>query len=108
MLIIPIGQEQDTVRRTPWVSYSLLAVNFFIALILTLSGSDSPSAWIKEANGALLYLYEHPYLAMPPTLNRYLDDEMAKDLMQARTTRIAAGIPSDATLAREQAELDAR
>ncbi|MCU0242521.1 MAG: hypothetical protein MUF51_08875 [Vicinamibacteria bacterium] len=30
MLLIPIGQEHNTVRRYPWVSYAIVALSFLV------------------------------------------------------------------------------
>lgn len=44
MLLIPIGLDKDEVRRTPWVSYCLIAVNVavFVWEWIDVSGGGSP------------------------------------------------------------------
>jgi membrane associated rhomboid family serine protease len=65
MLIIPIGHDQQTVRRLPWVTFAVLAVNLLVFLGTGTAGSDRENAGSQAAQQAVEYWLEHPHLEMP-------------------------------------------
>ena len=70
MLIIPVGQEQDEVRREPWVSYAIVAANVAIFLLLWVASlrSDVPARFEAKAKEIATYLVQNPYLTVPGEL----------------------------------------
>lgn len=66
-MIIPIGLEQDTVRRWPWVSIVLVVAN--IAVFLTTGMGAGNEAEIQaRLTDVVTYWHEHPYLELPQEL----------------------------------------
>ena len=83
MLLIPIRQEDSVVRRLPWVSFILIALNFAVFLVASNSGPSDRE--IDGRIGAFLsYLGNHPYLEPAPEVKRLLGDGFEEELAQAR------------------------
>lgn len=104
MLLIPIAQENSTVRRTPWVSAALIGINvavFFLTALLLNERQIFQTASERFA-AATAYLAVHPYLEVPPNIDRFLDDEDRETL---RTARADYPLPPDDVYEQEQAEL---
>lgn len=104
MLLIPIRQEDSVVRRLPWVSFALIALNFLAFVVASNSGPSDRE--IDARVGAFLsYLGDHPYLEPAPEVTRLLGDGFEEELAQAREGWRARGgeAPFAAT---EQAQLD--
>jgi membrane associated rhomboid family serine protease len=106
MLILPIGQEEETVRRTPWVSYTLIAVNLVLLFVVQIGTDQARGTWLRRARAVVDYLEEHPYLTPPATLTPYLSDEFLAHLEAARQRDSASGATDDDVRAQEQQELD--
>jgi len=62
MLIIPIGHEDDTVRRLPWVTFSIMAVCFTAHIFVSMQMSTAMKALEGKLQEFLIYLVQHPYL----------------------------------------------
>ena len=98
-MLIPIGHDQSTVRRMPWVTLGIMAA-CGVAFVLTLiAPGDEPA--VREAElRAVEYAVAHPYLELEPQLKGYLYHAM----------RQRGGddppAPDSERLAAEQAELD--
>jgi membrane associated rhomboid family serine protease len=108
MLILPIAQEDNTVRRTPWVSYVLIALNFVVFLLVALLFQpDAKEAAFEERVGeALTYLFRHPYLEAPPGLLRYAPKQAREELQnELQEVRSQTEPPSQLQVDRETAEL---
>lgn len=104
MLVIPIGQENSTVRRVPWVTMVLIALNFLVLVALSMAndGHEATNARMREF---FRYLATHPYLVPPPEITSRLGPEFEKDLEEARTEwRKSGRSPGGAD--EEQAVLD--
>ncbi len=71
-MFLPVGHDQTTVRRLPWVTFSLMGLCLSVFL-LTLGPIQSTS----ERSGRLLteiakYYFTHPNLELEPELEDYL------------------------------------
>lgn len=94
MLLIPIRQEDSVVRRTPWVSFALIALNFVLFLAASATGPSDRE--INRAGDALVsYLVAHPYLQPSPEisrlLTRILGEGFPEELAKARAAWQARG-----------------
>ena len=69
-MLIPIGQEDSTVRRHPWVTYGLLALNVFFFLVTSATGPGGAwrNAVMTKIDEMVAYFNERPYLELPPDL----------------------------------------
>jgi membrane associated rhomboid family serine protease len=70
VIIIPIGQEKDEVRREPWVSYAIVGANVAVFLLLWIASlrSDVPARFEAKAKEITAYLIQNPYLTVPAEL----------------------------------------
>ena len=110
MLFIPIGLDQTTVRRLPWVSFGIIALNFVAFLTLGIQVRNAEEEINQRGREVMAYWAQHSYLAFPTKL---LPDGMSESERE-RITTLAEGMKSlsgkapvsDEEQAREQQELD--
>jgi membrane associated rhomboid family serine protease len=108
MLLIPIAQEQSTVRRHPWVSYAIVGLCFLVhAGFDLLSGVHSQLEELRRTQRELTeHLVRHPYLEIPSELSPYLPEEMREALGRARDRAVRRGeLPPSARLEAQQSRL---
>jgi membrane associated rhomboid family serine protease len=108
MLLIPIAQEQSTVRRHPWVSYAIVALCFLVHAGFDLfSGVHEQTEELRRTQHELTeHLVRHPYLVVPSELAPYLPDEMREALGRARDRAVRRGeLPPPAQLEAQQSWL---
>lgn len=105
MLIIPIAQQDSTVRRLPYVSFGLIAAN--VALFLITSLGTATSAAYERLDAWAGYLVEHPYLTPRPELAERLGEDFEAALAQARSDWQAANPDGAPDRESEQERLDA-
>jgi membrane associated rhomboid family serine protease len=107
VILIPIGQEDNVVRRTPWVSFGLIAAN--VAVFILLSAAGVPEEQVHERLQAFFkHLAGHPYLTPPADVSNRLGEGFTEALEKVRSEWEAEGgtRDPDATAA-EQERLDA-
>jgi len=97
-VIIPIGHEDGTVRRAPWVTLGLIAVCFLVQLGVRFGGGDLERRLDESFGAAFEYALAHPYLKVDAEL------VPAGDLAQLERSGRVAGSRGDP--AAEQAHLD--
>ena len=108
MLLLPIGRDETMVRRTPIVSYAIIALNVavFVVVNLILSGAYEKRIEAKF-NEAFNYLDEHQYLELPEELAEFVAPETPHYLAEARAEYARAGeLPYSSVLRQQQEELD--
>ena len=70
-MLLPIGHEETTVRRMPWVTLTIICL-CLVAFILTVIAPSSESIVASRERRAVEYFVEHPYLELDPQLKGYL------------------------------------
>jgi membrane associated rhomboid family serine protease len=109
-MLIPIGQEDSIVRRQPWVSYALLAINvlFFLVTSATGPGVAWRNAVVARIDEMVAYFNERPYLQLPPDLAALCDDKECQAAVEEQRKAFArkSAIPDDAVVAEQQRRLD--
>jgi membrane associated rhomboid family serine protease len=106
MLLIPIAQEENTVRRTPWVSFALIGLCFAVFLLGEAAG-DAESEWEHRFGAFIDYLGDHPYLSPPPEIRGLMSEGFDEALEEARSEwENAGGRVDPATAGTQQAELN--
>lgn len=99
-MLLPIGHDQATVRRMPWVTISIIGL-CLIAFAYTLAAPGDETAVVDAEVRAVEYYLEHPYLELEPQLKGYI----YYSLRQARNDDPLP--PADGEQLRaEQSELD--
>ena len=69
-MIIPIGHEQDTVRRLPWVTFGVM-IACVVSFVLSGEFGDTAERDMRAAEKvvpAIEHYLEHPYLELDPEL----------------------------------------
>jgi membrane associated rhomboid family serine protease len=106
MLVIPIAQENSVVRRTPWVTGTLVGLNVLVLVVLALAG-DGRAAVRSRLSDFLRYLADRPYLAPPGDLAGRLGPSFERDLEDARQEwEDAGGAVAPEQIEEEQRRLD--
>ena len=103
MLLIPIGHEQDGVRRAPLVTLAILGlclVAFLLSLTAESGGGSEQAAW-----EAVEYYFEHPYLQVDSEFKQLSGEPEWFDGM-ADLIGTDFEPPSAGVVAEEQAHLD--
>jgi len=72
MIIIPIGHDQDTVRRLPWVTFGILAICFVVQIFIWVAVKDANTKLESVAREFLEYYVSHPYLEFDEELKSIL------------------------------------
>ena len=66
-MFIPIGHEEQTVRRLPWVVFVLLAANLLAFLSVGQGARHAEQRAAEALQDVISYWQEHPYLELPPS-----------------------------------------
>jgi membrane associated rhomboid family serine protease len=108
-MLIPIGQEDATVRRHPWVSYAFILANLIVFTFSTLTGPGA--AWEAEFQAKIreivAYFDQRPYLQLPAEIAQYCGDDCRNEIAQQREAFTKARpLPPDWAVAEQQRKLD--
>src|SRR6476660_1930683 len=108
-MFIPIGLDENEVRRTPWLTWGLIASNILVFVVMWAAqrGSDARGRLDEQWRSVSTFLSSHPYLEVPPELQSRLDEDDRQRLDRLRRDAAGAGSrPPDWEVARQQKELD--
>lgn len=104
-MLIPIGLEQDTVRRWPWISIMLVVTNVVVFLVTGLGAGNQAEIEARLADVAR-YWHEHPYLELPQELKAVDASPIARERSDAmvEVVRTTAGKTPETAMDREREE----
>lgn len=107
MFLIPIGHSETSVRRLPWITFSVMGL-CVAALILSGAASSATDKRVHERFGeAFEYYLQHPYLELDPEFGAVVDAETGGQAQLLAEANRGVGPARDpAVQAEEQAELD--
>jgi membrane associated rhomboid family serine protease len=109
-VFIPIGLDQSTVRRLPWVTFSLIAINLAVFLAVSATVRDTEEEINKRGQEVMAYWALHPYLEFPTKMLPAAMPEAQRQriTMLAESMRSMSGKPpaSDEQRLKDQRELD--
>jgi membrane associated rhomboid family serine protease len=110
-MILPIGHEELSVRRLPWVTFSIIAACVLVFLFTDTSDLEQASGSPERMEEAAAYWREHAYLEADPTIREHVAyDVMPNQRRQYLETlrTMAEGLrPQDPQArAEQQEELD--
>jgi membrane associated rhomboid family serine protease len=105
-MFIPVGQENNEVRRHPWVSYAIIALNVLVAIpVFHQDAAESPEIE-RRAEAADEFLARHPYLAVPTGMARFYRPADLDRRERLRMQREAGGgLPPTEVVEEEQRTL---
>jgi membrane associated rhomboid family serine protease len=109
-MFIPIGLDQTSVRRLPWVSFSIIAINLVVFLAVSVAVHSAEEAISRRGRAVTSYWTQHPYLEFP---TRMLPKELSESqreqirLLSEAAKSVAGRAPESEDQRREaQWELD--
>lgn len=70
-MLLPVGHEETTVRRVPWVTFSIIGL-CVVVYILTAGAPSNVESIEAAERRAVEYFLDHPYLELDPELKGYL------------------------------------
>lgn len=70
-MLIPIGHDQSTVRRMPWVTFAVMGICGLVFLAMLLRPGDQRVVAEAELR-AVEYFLDHPYLELDPRLKTHV------------------------------------
>jgi membrane associated rhomboid family serine protease len=109
-MFIPIGLDQTTVRRLPWVSFAIIAVNFVVFLTVGATARNAEDEIRQRSQEVMAYWALHSYLAFPTKMlpAGIPESERERITMLAEGMRSLSGKApaSDEQREQEQRELD--
>ncbi len=108
VILIPIGRDETEVRRNPWVSYAIIAINVLVFGLVNL-GVERVHVEKLEAKHLELvdYIQAHPYLQLPESVKPYFHQSLPGEMTAARASQRNDGtLPAYLTLQHEQHEID--
>ena len=70
-MLLPIGHEETTVRRMPWVTLTIIGL-CLAAFILTVIAPSNEGVVAGRERRAVEFWAEHPYLEREPQLKGYI------------------------------------
>jgi membrane associated rhomboid family serine protease len=99
-MFIPIGLDQTSVRRLPWVSFSIIAINVVVFLAVGVAVHSANESISQRGRAVMSYWTHHPYLEFP---TRMLPKGMS-EAQRERFTLLTEGLKSTAGKAPESEE----
>jgi membrane associated rhomboid family serine protease len=111
-MLIPLGHEQRSVRRLPWVTFTIMALCLIVFVLALPGDSRRQIDAFQQLDAALEFFSEHPYLNLPPRLRSLLISEMGEEVLTAQLQAMRDVGPdrpaSDLVRKREQGQFDAQ
>jgi len=109
-MLIPLGHEQTSVRRLPWVTFSIMALCLVAFLLTWPTEKDYERQATQRLQETFGYFVEHPYLEMGPRLRSLVEEQLGEEGAAALTEVMremgAAPPDSERQLREEQETLD--
>jgi membrane associated rhomboid family serine protease len=100
-MLPPIGHEETSVRRLPWVSFTIMGL-CVVAWLLSLTASGNEEVILDREKMALHYYFAHSYLELDEELKTYQYYQM----LHLHDEEEEAQPPDPTTVREEQTELD--
>ena len=97
IFLLPIGHEKDTVRRLPFVTFSILAICFIIHIFVSFQVRDASTQVEERAKELINYYISHPYLEFDPETKKLLfggfEDEKIDTLLSIYSQSDSSAAP---------------
>jgi len=106
-MILPIGHENQSVRRIPWVTITIMALCLIVHIVVTSQMGKVEKSLGHTAQAYFEYYLTHPYLQMDPELEKmFLRTPGQRALADQYAKKYGGVEPSGSMLDMEQEELD--
>jgi membrane associated rhomboid family serine protease len=110
-MFIPIGHQETTVRRLPWVTFVIMGLCLVVFLFTSPGERSRQERAFENLNDAWVYFEEHPYLEMDERLRGALTEQFGEAETNALIEMMRQAGPQPPSdrdqLIREQEELEA-
>jgi membrane associated rhomboid family serine protease len=108
MIIIPIGHENDTVRRLPWITFSILAICLVLHIFISIEVKKLTPQVEIAAKELVNYYFNYPYLVLDPERKKLLfagvDSEEFEKMLSIRRQNMSR--PNSLRLKERQEKLN--
>lgn len=104
-MIIPIGHENSTVRRLPWVTFIIMASCLVVHIMVSRTMNRQMGELRNTAQELIKYYFQHPYLELDPEVGKLLFVDKQRELL-TEIFGYQREKPDKYTLEEQQAELD--
>ncbi|MBN1274470.1 MAG: rhomboid family intramembrane serine protease [Candidatus Aminicenantes bacterium] len=74
-MLLPIGHEKDTVRRLPWVTFSIIGICFLAHIFISTQVREARTELQNSLREYIEYYVLHPYLVLDPEINKQIFGE---------------------------------
>lgn len=78
-MLIPLGHEQTSVRRLPWVTFTIMGLCVAIFVLMAPGEHRSEMVSFLRLQQALSYFTLHPYLEMEPRFRSVFVNQLGED-----------------------------
>ncbi len=78
MFVIPITHDSTSVRRHPWVTYTIMAICLGVFMLTNNVGDQAREAAEVEFQEAITYYLQHPYLALDVRVSDLVGNEFVE------------------------------
>jgi membrane associated rhomboid family serine protease len=108
ILIIPVGHEDDTVRRLPWVTFFIIGFCVGVHILVSIQTASVRKDFEKKLVEFASFCLQHPGLEPDrETMVRLLGERNAGEFFDAlEVLRVQSGAPAGAHSMEDQARLD--
>lgn len=103
-MLIPIGQEDSSVRRLPWVTFGIMIVCLLVFVLTLPATKDSQKQAAEKLQLAAQYWMHHPYLKLDDRLAKLLGSgrQEVDEAMREVVKQFGQKPPQDRSVLREQ------
>jgi membrane associated rhomboid family serine protease len=79
MILFPLGHEHTTVRRLPWVTFTIMGLCVLVFILTSIGSEDTDEVVLEKLGEFFEYLATHPYLEIDPRLEEVLFEQVPED-----------------------------
>src|SRR5512145_12860 len=96
LFLFPVGHSNSTVRRQPWVSYIIIAVNILIFFLMT-QHNTNPHETKRYVEDLVKHIKTHPQIELNPALREMLSEHFlaAYDTAKRRSQETTAKLQEE-------------
>lgn len=106
-MLIPIGQESDTVRRIPWVTIAIMGLCVIIYIFNAGAINEFEEKLFKIYSEIFNYYLSHPYLELNEELKKtFMITEEMEEIIRTMSDDKYNTAPGESEIEEEQAYLD--
>jgi membrane associated rhomboid family serine protease len=106
-MILPIGHENSSVRRIPWVTSVIIVICILVHIVISNKMDKLKKEFIDYGQQFFEYYITHPYLELDPEIEKFfVRSEAQQEGLSQLLERYNEEEPSDYQIEEEQEELD--